>query len=219
MDSTSNDSTSQSERNVQTSLEITPDEAKEGVQKQITFDQPKICETCDGRGIPRGPEIEQVECPDCRGNGQVKKPKKLQMSEGSIHEPVRCSRCSGSGKVDKKCDDCSGQGKVVSEKTLQVEVPEGIDDGQTLRLRAEGVHTLDGQPLGHLLVRIDIDDSLVHETDDEETKLLLEALESIESELGRQNTKIESELREQNSELTRISRKLDELTERIDDAS
>lgn len=116
------------------SLEIPPGEAEEGVKKQITIRQPRLCLSCNGDGSL---EDEKTTCPKCQGKGTVQKPKELHMSEGYTTKSVSCPRCRGSEEITKSCGDCSGQGKVIDERTLEVEIPAGVDHGQTLRLQDE----------------------------------------------------------------------------------
>ncbi|UTF52957.1 molecular chaperone DnaJ [Natronosalvus rutilus] len=142
-------------RDLRTGLEIDLEQAFEGVKKQFTVERPEACETCDGEGHP--PEAEASTCPECQGRGQVTQVQQTPL--GRVQQTTTCPRCEGEGTLySETCDDCRGEGYVRNEASLSVEIPAGIDDGQTLRMESEGAPSPNGGPHGDLLIDISIAD-------------------------------------------------------------
>ncbi len=142
-------------RDLRTSLEIDLEEAYNGVEKQFTVERPEACEECDGTGHP--PDADAETCPDCQGRGQVTQVQQTPL--GRIQQTTTCPRCEGEGTLySEECATCSGEGYEIREATLTVEVPEGISDGQTLRMEREGAPSPDGGLTGDLLIDVSIRD-------------------------------------------------------------
>jgi molecular chaperone DnaJ len=136
-----------------------------GVTRDVSLRVAVACETCDGTGAEPG--TQPVTCPACAGAGRVQ-----QVSNTVFGQFVRaqtCPRCDGSGRiVEHPCETCGGQGRVVEERTVSVEIPPGIHDGQRIRLGGEG-HAGDlGGRAGDLyvLVRVEPDPRFVREGND-----------------------------------------------------
>jgi len=138
---------------LRTGLEIDLEEAFEGVEKQVTLRRPERCPECDGRGHP--PDADPRTCPECNGQGQVTQVQ--QTALGRMQQTTTCRRCSGEGELyEEQCAECRGDGTVRRERSLSVDVPAGIADGQTLRMEGEGAPGERGAPNGDLLIEISV---------------------------------------------------------------
>ena len=138
-------------RDLRTALEINLEEAYAGVEKQFTVERPAECDTCAGSGHP--PSADAERCPECQGRGQVTQVQQTPL--GRVQQTTTCRRCEGEGTLySETCGDCRGEGYVRDEATLTVEVPAGIQDGQTLRMEREGAPSPEGGPAGDLLIDV-----------------------------------------------------------------
>ncbi len=136
---------------LQSSLSITFEEAVFGVTKEIQITANDTCETCRGTGAKAGTVAEN--CRHCGGSGQERF--QQQTMFGTMTSVRTCSICHGEGKVIKDpCGTCRGTGKVRKSKNLSVNVPKGIDNGQTIRLAGSGEAGEKGGPPGDLLITI-----------------------------------------------------------------
>jgi molecular chaperone DnaJ len=142
-------------QDLRTRLSIDLEEAYEGVTKEFTVTRPERCETCDGSGHP--PEAEAETCPECNGQGQTTQVRQTPL--GRVQQTRTCRRCEGEGTLySETCSTCGGEGTVHTEATLRVDVPAGIESGQTLRMEREGAPGEGGGPNGDLLVEIQVTD-------------------------------------------------------------
>lgn len=138
---------------IRVSVTITFEEAAFGAEKKITVGRTETCPDCGGSGCEKGttPEI----CPDCRGTGAVRQQQRTPF--GVMSTTASCPRCGGKGKIiHQPCKTCRGSGTVRKNKTVAVNIPAGIDDGQTISLRGQGSAGANGGPSGDLLVTISI---------------------------------------------------------------
>lgn len=134
--------------NLRTTAELTLKEAAFGVKREISLSHPGPCESCQGTGAQGG---QRTVCPRCQGHGQI------SQSRGPFLIQTPCPNCQGVGMVaDKLCNECRGQGQVAIKRSVKVTFPEGIDDGQTLRVAGQGLTGLLGGPPGHLYVTVRI---------------------------------------------------------------
>lgn len=137
--------------NIRTSVRITFEEAVFGVEKEIELTLKDECKTCHGTGAKPGTSPET--CPKCGGKGQVVFTQ--QSFFGTVRNVQTCPECSGTGKVIKeKCEDCHGSGYIANRKKIQVSIPAGIDNGQSVRIRDKGEPGVNGGPRGDLLVEV-----------------------------------------------------------------
>ena len=137
--------------NIRTSVRITFEEAVFGVDKEIEFTLKDECKTCHGSGAKAGTTPET--CQKCGGKGQVVFTQ--QSFFGTVRNVQTCPDCNGTGKVIKeKCPDCHGSGYIASRKKIQVSIPAGIDNGQSVRIREKGEPGTNGGPRGDLLVEV-----------------------------------------------------------------
>ncbi|MDR2260848.1 MAG: molecular chaperone DnaJ [Azoarcus sp.] len=130
-------------------LEITLEEAARGANKTIRIPTIEECSTCHGTGAKPGTQAKT--CPSCGGSGQIR----IQQGFFSLQQP--CQQCHGSGRIiPDPCRDCGGAGRVKRQKTLEVKIPAGIDEGMRLRHAGHGEPGVNGGPPGDLYVEIHI---------------------------------------------------------------
>lgn len=139
--------------NIRKGIRITFEEAVFGCEKEIEIVLKDPCEKCHGTGAKPGTTPET--CPRCGGKGQVVYTS--QSFFGTVQNVQTCPDCHGSGKIIReKCPDCAGTGYVSSKKTIQVSIPAGIDNGQSVRIRDKGEPGTNGGPRGDLLVEVTV---------------------------------------------------------------
>ncbi|HET6973908.1 MAG TPA: molecular chaperone DnaJ [Pyrinomonadaceae bacterium] len=130
-------------------LEITLEEAANGMTAQLRIPRLESCDTCKGSGAAAGSHAEN--CTTCAGTGQVR------YQQGFFSVARTCHVCRGTGKVIKNpCPDCSGTGRVEREKQLEVKVPAGVETGSRLRVTGEGEAGAQGGATGDLYVVIHV---------------------------------------------------------------
>jgi molecular chaperone DnaJ len=134
-------------------VEIELVDAARGTTREVPFSVAVTCAHCGGDGAEPGTEI--TTCPACGGAGRLQ-----QVSRSVFGEFVRtqtCPTCGGSGrKIETPCTVCAGAGRVVEERTLEVEIPAGIHDGQQIRLSGEGHAGTLGARSGDVYVRVHV---------------------------------------------------------------
>jgi len=139
--------------NLRTSVRITFEEAVFGCEKELELTLKDECVTCHGTGAKPGTSPET--CTKCGGKGQVVF--STQSFFGTVRNVQACPDCNGTGKMIKdKCPDCRGTGYTASRKKIQVSIPAGIDDGQSVRIRDKGEPGINGGPRGDLLVEVSV---------------------------------------------------------------
>lgn len=130
-------------------LEISLEDAFNGKDTQINVPTWVICDSCDGSGAQPG--SKPVACPTCDSRGRVR------MQQGFFTIERACPSCHGQGKViEDPCNDCEGVGRQHKEKTLQLNIPSGVEDGTRIRLANEGEAGLRGAPPGDLYIFLSI---------------------------------------------------------------
>jgi molecular chaperone DnaJ len=130
---------------LKTDLGLTFAEAVWGVTQDVKIRRDVPCEKCHGSGAKAGSKPET--CTTCQGKGQV------VHAQGFFMVQTTCPRCRGEGRLIKDpCEECNGRRTTVEQATLQVTVPPGVDDGQTLRLAGKGEQPPGGGQPGHLYV-------------------------------------------------------------------
>ncbi len=129
------------------------EEAAFGCEKEITINRTETCEECGGSGAEPGTSPET--CSNCRGSGVVTQTQRTPL--GMFQTQGACPNCRGTGKIIRKpCKKCGGAGRVRKSKTLKVNIPAGIDDGQSIQLRGQGGAGVNGGPAGDVIVTISI---------------------------------------------------------------
>jgi len=132
-------------------MEITFEEACFGVEKEVQLTRQQNCTTCGGNGAKPGTKPET--CKQCGGTGQVRVTQNTPF--GQLANVTTCSTCRGEGTFNTSpCSDCSGKGKIPKKSRISLNIPAGIDDGQTISLRGEGEPGVKGGPAGDLYVSI-----------------------------------------------------------------
>lgn len=125
-------------------------EAIFGVEKNFFLDKDVKCRHCGGSGAQAGSKV--LTCSTCRGTGQVVRSIGFGMGIPSV-----CSDCQGEGKkIEKECSHCHGKGFVKDREEINVKIPAGIDNGQTIRLAQQGAAGLRNAPAGDLYLRIQV---------------------------------------------------------------
>lgn len=128
-------------------------EACMGVKKTVRFTHYEKCSDCGGSGAKAGTHAET--CPDCRGTGTIRVNQRTPL--GVFQTTKTCDRCAGKGKIIRDvCPECQGQGRVRKTLTKEIEIPAGIDDGQTLKVTGAGDCGLNGGQNGDLNVKISV---------------------------------------------------------------
>ncbi|MCQ2490639.1 MAG: molecular chaperone DnaJ [Ruminococcus sp.] len=128
-------------------------DACNGKKQEIRLNRMAACDSCHGSGADSGTTFEI--CPDCQGRGSVKSTQRTPF--GAISSTKPCPHCGGKGKiVTNPCSKCRGMGRVRIQKTVTVDIPAGIDDGQTIRLSGQGDCGINGGPSGDLLLNISV---------------------------------------------------------------
>ena len=136
---------------IRMSVSVSFTEAAFGCEKNVTLDRSEQCPSCKGNGCAKGstPEV----CPECHGSGQVQVRRQTPM--GMFATTTQCPKCAGKGKIiHQPCPDCHGSGNMRKRKTIKVNVPAGIDHGQTISLRGQGHAGKNGGPNGDLLITV-----------------------------------------------------------------
>ena len=130
-------------------LEISLEQAANGFDTTIRVPSWDGCETCHGSGAKPG--TSPTSCPTCAGHGQVR------MQQGFFSIQQTCPKCHGTGKIiPEPCAACAGAGRIKRNKTLEVKIPAGIDDGMRIRSSGNGEPGMNGGPPGDLYVEIHI---------------------------------------------------------------
>ena len=136
---------------IRASLSVEFTEAAFGCEKSITIDRSEQCPTCKGKGCSPGttPEV----CTECHGTGTVTQAQRTPF--GMMQSQTVCPKCRGKGQIiHQPCPDCRGAGAVRKRRTIQVNIPAGIDNGQTISLRGQGHSGKNGGPAGDLLITV-----------------------------------------------------------------
>lgn len=137
---------------------LTLEEAARGKEMQIRVPGWNECKTCHGSGAKPGTTAK--ECPTCHGQGMVR------MSQGFFSVQQTCPHCHGSGKIIvEQCTDCHGEGRTKTTKTLEIKIPQGIDDGMRIRSSGNGEPGLNGGPSGDLFIEIRVKPHSIFERD------------------------------------------------------
>ena len=137
--------------NIRTSVHITFEEAVFGCKKEIDLTVKETCKTCNGSGAKPGTSPET--CTKCGGKGQVVFTQ--QSFFGTVRNVQTCPDCQGTGKVIReKCPDCRGTGYIPMKKRYAVDIPAGIDNGQSTRMPGLGEPGVNGGPRGDVLVEV-----------------------------------------------------------------
>ena len=139
-------------------LDVTLQEAYSGTQKEVSIPSSEACDVCEGSGAKAGTTPQT--CPTCGGAGRVR------AQQGFFTVERTCPTCQGQGQIiADPCTNCGGQGRVRKTRTLQVDVPAGVEDGTRIRLTGEGEAGLRGGPFGDLYLFVSVQEHELFERD------------------------------------------------------
>ena len=142
--------------------EVTLLEVLEGADAEVSFEAIGVCEHCNGNGAEPGTPIHT--CERCEGSGQIQE--QLRSVFGQVVRAMPCDRCGGDGRIaETPCGACSGAGRVADQRTWEVDVPAGIEDGQRIRIAGAGHAGDAGARPGDLYVevRVEADERFVRQ--------------------------------------------------------
>jgi len=132
-------------------IEIILEEAFLGVSKGINLKKYNICKHCKGAGGEPG--SGKKRCSECGGNGQIQQTKRTFF--GTFSQVITCPKCFGEGEVhEKECKECKGAGRINEIETIKIELPAGVDNGQTIKITGKGEAAKRGGIAGDLYVRV-----------------------------------------------------------------
>lgn len=126
-------------------------EAVFGATKTLGLNLYSTCQRCEGKGAEPGTQLKT--CDRCAGSGQVESLQRTIL--GQVRTLSACEKCHGRGQIpEKPCCECRGEGRVRAHREITIEVPAGIENGQSIRLRGEGEAGPYGTPPGDLYVQV-----------------------------------------------------------------
>ncbi len=135
---------------IQMDMEITLSEAAFGITKDIKIRKKELCHDCQGTGAKDGKSFSS--CQQCHGSGQIS-----TTILGQFRTQTVCPSCQGTGQVIKdKCSACGATGNISREVNLKVEIPAGIDDGQSIKLSGQGNSGPNKAPAGDLYITVHV---------------------------------------------------------------
>lgn len=138
-------------RDLEIKTEITLEEAAFGVRKDISFKTYVICEHCHGKGYE--PDSKLKTCPQCKGEGVIREVKRTIL--GAFTQITECPKCHGRGKIpERPCHVCGGDGRYYDNKMITIDIPQGIRNGETIKIRGEGEAGILGNASGDLFIKI-----------------------------------------------------------------
>jgi molecular chaperone DnaJ len=147
-------------RDVLVAVDLTLEEVVTGVQRQLEVDVARACDTCGGVGSADG--AVPARCAACGGAGQVQRV--VRTAFGQLATAAPCAACQGTGRaVADPCPACRGEGRLPTKRTLDVEIPAGLEDGDRIPIRGEGEAGRQGAPPGDLYVQISVAPHEVYE--------------------------------------------------------
>ena len=139
-------------------LRVNLEESFKGVQKTISVPTSLACEVCRGTGAEGG--SEPVTCPTCSGMGKVR------AQQGFFTVERTCPTCNGMGQIVKNpCKACHGAGRIEKDRSLSVNIPQGVETGTRIRLAGEGEAGMRGGPSGDLYIFIEVKDHPIFQRD------------------------------------------------------
>ena len=139
--------------NIHAGVTVSFEEAAFGCTREITVNRVEQCSECKGTGCAPGTTAEV--CSNCKGTGAVRTQQRVMGMVMSSSAP--CPKCGGTGKIiHQPCQHCHGAGSARSQRKVSVNIPAGIDDGQTISLRGQGHAGAQGGPAGDLLITVSV---------------------------------------------------------------
>ncbi|KRO37642.1 MAG: molecular chaperone DnaJ [Acidimicrobium sp. BACL17 MAG-120924-bin0] len=152
-------------QDIETVADISFEEAVFGCQTTVKVRTAVRCDDCSGSGAQEG--TTPATCSECGGAGQVRRVRQSML--GQMVTSQACGRCSGMGQIiASPCTGCRGEGRIIKEMSYPIEVPAGIDSGQTLRLTGKGAVGQRGGSTGDLFVHMRVGEHSMYERDDDD---------------------------------------------------
>lgn len=140
-------------RDIQIDVEINFEEMVTGARREVSLRRNVVCSVCKGSGAQPGAKEET--CPTCKGSGQVQKT--MRSFFGTFSQVATCSTCEGRGRVySQKCHKCRGEGRVKEQQNINIDIPAGIANGQTISLSGYGEAGEKGGQSGDLFVVVHV---------------------------------------------------------------
>lgn len=138
-------------QDVRVSVDLTLSEVVFGATKQVRLNTNVACDACEGKGC--APGTTPVTCSACQGSGMISRSQNSLF--GQIRTNAQCNTCAGSGQIiTKPCGECKGDGRIRSTKTLDVEIPAGVQTGTRIHMTGQGEAGSNGGPAGDLYVEV-----------------------------------------------------------------
>ncbi|MBT3689914.1 molecular chaperone DnaJ [bacterium] len=138
---------------IEARLSISFEEAVFGVEKVIDLSKYVLCTKCSGNGAEPGASIDT--CKKCQGSGQIQITR--QTIFGAFPSVATCPECQGAGKIpSKRCTKCHGEGRHKEKETINIKIPKGIDNNETIRLSGKGEVGEKGSISGDLYIHIQV---------------------------------------------------------------
>lgn len=147
---------------IRAGVRISFEEAAFGCKKDISVQRVEACPDCEGSGCADGstPEV----CSECHGSGSVRVQQRTPF--GVVQSSAPCRKCGGTGKIiHNPCPTCRGKSNIRRNRKINVNIPSGIDHGQTISIRGQGSAGSAGGPMGDLLVTVEVRDHEIFERD------------------------------------------------------
>lgn len=159
-------------------------EAMSGLKKTISYTRKVVCSECIGTGAKKG--TEPKECPQCHGAGQVRR--RTQTIFGVMEQTGICDQCHGTGKfITEKCAKCQGERRETRKTEKEIDIPAGIDDGMTIKVRGEGNDGI-GSKAGDLYITFSIPESIDGLTREDMNLFYTIEIDPVEAILGMKKT-------------------------------
>ena len=134
-------------------MEIDFAEMVSGAKRKINLYKSAMCDHCQGTGGEPGANVKT--CPTCKGSGQVQKTVRSML--GTFSQVAVCKECQGEGKIyEKKCKQCGGDGRIKKQQEIEINIPAGINNGQTISIQGAGEMGEKGAPAGDLYVLVHV---------------------------------------------------------------
>ena len=174
-------------RDLEITIDITLEEAANGVEKTITVPRYEVCQACSGSGAKPG--TKKTTCSQCKGSGRV------VVSSGFFQLAQTCPRCRGEGAViQTPCPECRGEGRTKVTRHIKVKVPPGVDTGSHLRIRGEGEAGTAGHGDLYVIIEVEPHNIFQRHNNDISTEItisLVKAILGAEVEVHTLNGKVE----------------------------
>lgn len=139
-------------KDIEVNLQITFEEAVAGATKKMSINRPVTCEACGGSGAM---DSKSVQCARCKGTGELKRTQRTIL--GAFTQVYVCDDCQGLGeKPAKVCRECRGEGRKTKTEMMEVPIPAGIDNGQTIKLAGKGEAGWRGGRAGDLYINVHV---------------------------------------------------------------